>query len=146
MMRQAQSALRLLLRMQAVREKIKANSAASERAAWTEHCAVGVMAHALSPRPAPAAMTEPPTQEPAAEPETVEQPEPDPVAAEEGASTSPQRASPPRRWQWLPDNIVFFPPDDETVPARMAFRPPDGTRLEHQFAEVCLAYSETRQR
>ncbi len=75
MMRQAQSALRLLLRMQAARQKTEANSAASERAAWTEHCAIGLMAQALSPRPEEAAMTEKPTHTPAAEPETVAQSE-----------------------------------------------------------------------
>jgi hypothetical protein len=37
MMRQSQSALRLLLGLQAARQKIEANAAALERAAWTEH-------------------------------------------------------------------------------------------------------------
>ena len=59
MMRQAQSAMRLLLRMQAARQKIEADSAAADRAAWTEHCAAGLMAQAL-PGARPAAMAEPP--------------------------------------------------------------------------------------
>ncbi len=41
MMRQAQSALRLLLRMQAARQKLEVNSEARDRAAWTEQCAIG---------------------------------------------------------------------------------------------------------
>src|SRR5271163_2842320 len=40
MMRQAQGALRLLLRMQATRQKLEANPEAGDRAAWTEHCAI----------------------------------------------------------------------------------------------------------
>ncbi len=63
MMRQAQSALRLLLRMQAARQKLEADSEARDRAAWTEHCAIALMTEALSPPPAPVA-AEPPTAEP----------------------------------------------------------------------------------
>ena len=59
MMRQAQSAMRLLLRMQAARQKIEADSVATDRAAWTEHCAAGLMAQAL-PGARPAAVAEPP--------------------------------------------------------------------------------------
>ena len=47
MMRQANSALRLLLRLQEARRKLEADSAACNRAAWTEHCAIGLMAEAL---------------------------------------------------------------------------------------------------
>src|SRR5260370_41714203 len=46
MMRQAQSALRLLLRMQDVRAKREADNAGSARAAWTEHCAIALIAEA----------------------------------------------------------------------------------------------------
>src|SRR5271163_3965943 len=53
MMRQSQSALRLLLRMQAARQKLEANPETRDRAAWTEHCAITQMAEALSP-PVPA--------------------------------------------------------------------------------------------
>ena len=48
MMRQANSALRLLLRMQEVRRKLEADNAACNRAAWTEHCAAALMAEALA--------------------------------------------------------------------------------------------------
>ena len=54
MSRQADSSLRMLLRMQAARQKIEANPEARDRAAWTEHCALNLMAQALSPLPAPA--------------------------------------------------------------------------------------------
>ncbi len=111
MMRQAQSALRLLLRLQAARQKIEANSAANERAAWTEHCAIGLMAQALSPPPEKAAITEPPTPEPL---RTAG--EPGPAVAEEVASTNPQEAALPRRLPFLLAPIVAFPPGDDVRP------------------------------
>ncbi len=58
-MREAQGALRLLLRMQAARQKLEKNQEARDRAAWTEHCAIGLMAQALSPQAAPAPTAEP---------------------------------------------------------------------------------------
>jgi hypothetical protein len=64
MMRQAQSGLRLLLRMQVARQKTEADSAARERAAWTEHAAIGLMAQALPASPQPGTMTENPPPEP----------------------------------------------------------------------------------
>ena len=48
MMRQAQSALRLLLRAQAVRQKREADSGQADAAAWTEYCAAGLMEEARS--------------------------------------------------------------------------------------------------
>jgi hypothetical protein len=53
MMRQSNSALRLLLRMQEVREKREATNAGCDRAAAAEHIAISLMAEALSPRPHP---------------------------------------------------------------------------------------------
>jgi hypothetical protein len=53
MMRQSQGALRLLLRMQAARQKTEANAEARDRAAWAEHCALNLMTEALSPPKAP---------------------------------------------------------------------------------------------
>src|SRR5487761_11174 len=53
MMRQANSALRLLLRMQEAREKREADHEACDRAAWTEHRAIPLWAEALSPAAAP---------------------------------------------------------------------------------------------
>jgi hypothetical protein len=45
--RQAGSTLRLLQRTQAIRHKTEANQQASNRAAWTEHCALNLMAEVL---------------------------------------------------------------------------------------------------
>src|SRR5579875_4167907 len=53
MMRQANAALRLLLRLQARREKIEADNVTRDRAAWTEHCAIGLMVDALAANPRP---------------------------------------------------------------------------------------------
>ncbi|MGH7212755.1 MAG: hypothetical protein ACREF1_14985, partial [Acetobacteraceae bacterium] len=47
MMRQANAALRLLLRLQDARRKLEGDAAACDRLAWTEHCALGLMAEAL---------------------------------------------------------------------------------------------------
>jgi hypothetical protein len=98
MMRQAQSAMRLLLRGQEARQKIEADNVAVDKAAWIEHCAAGLMAQALPGAP-PLVMAEPPAPEPpAAEPVQEAEPEADPVAeAEEYAVLYPCRADPPAR-------------------------------------------------
>jgi hypothetical protein len=49
MMRQSLAALRLLQRAQAIRQKTEANDIARDRAAWTEHCAAGLMLEGLYP-------------------------------------------------------------------------------------------------
>ena len=51
MSRQADSSLRMLLRMQAARQKIEANPETRDRAAWSEHCTLNLLAEALSPPP-----------------------------------------------------------------------------------------------
>jgi hypothetical protein len=53
MMRQSQSALRLLLRMQAARQNTEANPETRDRAASTGHCALNLLADALSEQTAP---------------------------------------------------------------------------------------------
>jgi len=68
MMRQSQSALRLLLRMQAARQKLEADNEARDRGAWTEHSAMNLMAEALSPQPPPTALADPPPPPEPAEP------------------------------------------------------------------------------
>src|SRR5437763_4306568 len=52
MMREAKSALRLLLKMQEARGKREADNAACNSAAWTEHCAINLMAETLAAMPA----------------------------------------------------------------------------------------------
>ena len=48
LMRESKSALRVLLRLQAVRQKIEADDAAASRAEWVELAALGMMAEGLS--------------------------------------------------------------------------------------------------
>ncbi len=84
MMRQAQGAMRLLLRAQATRTKLEADSAAVDRAAWTEHCATQWMAQALPPAAAaPAAPPQPPGSAP--------QPDPSPAARDDTPSQNQGR-------------------------------------------------------
>ncbi len=58
MMRQSQSALRLLLRMQDARRKVEKDGAAADRLVWSEHCAASLMAEALSQHPHPGPLAE----------------------------------------------------------------------------------------
>src|SRR5512140_1762056 len=58
MMRQSRASRSLLMRVQAQREKREADAAALDKANWTEHCAIRLMAEALgheAPAPAPVA-------------------------------------------------------------------------------------------
>ena len=64
MMRQANSALRLLLREQQARQKLEADNVACDRLAWTEHVATALMAEALEHPPKP---SEPRTESGASE-------------------------------------------------------------------------------
>jgi hypothetical protein len=136
MMRQAQSALRLLQCLQAVRQKIEADNVAVDRAAWTEHCAAGLMAQALPGAP-PLVMAEPPPEPPAAEPVQEAEPEADPVAeAEEYAVLYPQRAALIRRLGRVPDNVPFGPPEDRLVRALVTSRTPTLLALDREAAEA----------
>ena len=141
MMRQSQSALRLLLRLQEVREKREANNAACDRAAWTEHCAISLMAEALSPEPQPQGMAEPPPMsQPQPEPEPAAEPEPDPVAeAEHYDILYPERAALIRRLGRVPHDVSFGPPDDEVVQALIAARTPALAALDREFAPARAA-------
>ncbi len=111
----AQSARSLLLRLQAERRKREADSAATDRAAWSEHCAVGLMADALG-HASPDAAPEPPSPQP--EPRPPEDPVPDPVAeADRYAIIYPQRAARIRALGGLPQPCDFGPPPPELVDA-----------------------------
>jgi hypothetical protein len=124
MMRQSQSALRMLLGLQAARQKIEANATALERAAWTEHCAAGLMAQALTGAPL-AAVDLPPPPPPAPAPEPPAEPVPDPAAeAEAYAQNYPGRAALIRQLGRLPDNPSFGPPEDYLVRALVTGRTP----------------------
>ncbi len=138
MMRQAQSAVRLLLRMQAARQKTEANSEARDRAAWTEHCAIGLMAQALLRRPAPAPIAEPappPAPEPQPEPEPAQQPQPAPlVAAQNNKAISPRRADLLRLMERLSG-----PPDDDLLQSLITALLPPPTTPDRHFAEAGTA-------
>jgi hypothetical protein len=138
MMRQSQGALRLLLRLQAVRQQIEADGAALNRAEWTEHCAVGMMAQAL-PGVSRAPMAEPPPMPVEPDPEPMEEDEPaiDPIArAEEYARIYPQRAALIRRAGRLPDNVTFGPPEAFLVRALVNGRTPALLALDREYAET----------
>ena len=130
-LRESRQARALLARLQAVREKREADPAATDRAAWSEHCTLGLMTDALaespgepvpvlapapSPAPAPPPAPEPPAQA-AAEPPADTEPKRDLAAeAEMYAIMYPRRARLIRARGGLPDDIDFGPPDPELVP------------------------------
>ena len=114
MMRQARGARALLLRVQAVRQKREADGAATDKAAWIEYCAVGLMADALGRNP-PAPIAEPPPPEP----------EPDDTfsrltEAEQYALIYPRRTALIRALGGLPDRCDFGPPAPALVAAIVA--------------------------
>jgi hypothetical protein len=114
--RKAQSARSLLLRLQAERRKRQADNAAADQDAWTEHCAIGMMADALGVA-SPEAPPEPSPPPPPA-PEPAEEPVPDPVAeADRYAVIYPQRAARIRALGGLPQPCDFGPPPPELVDA-----------------------------
>ena len=105
MFRQSRGALSLLLRVQAIRQKREADSAALDKAAWTEHCAIGLMAGALG-RPNAVPIVEPPPPPPS-EPE----PAPDDTfaalsEADQYAILYPRRAALIRRHGGLPETVM----------------------------------------
>jgi hypothetical protein len=114
MMRQARGARSLLLRVQAARQKREANNVATDKAAWIEHCAIGLMAEALGRAQAA----------PTAEPPPVPEPPPEPddkfallTEAEQYAIIYPRRAALIRSLGRLPDKCDFGPPSPELVHA-----------------------------
>jgi hypothetical protein len=93
MMRQARATRTLLLRVQAERRELEADSAAADRAAWTEHCTIGHMTDARG-GVQPAAMGEPPQPSPPAPQPPAEESAANPIAeAERYAVMYPQLAA-----------------------------------------------------
>jgi hypothetical protein len=118
MQRQARGFTALLLRVQAERRKRETDNVATDRAAWTEHCAIGLMADALGRTPL-AAMTEPPpAPDPAAHADPKAEPQAD-IATEADyyATVYPQRAALIRSLGGLPAKLDFGPPSRELVHA-----------------------------
>ena len=109
MMRESRQARSLLLRLQTVREQREKDSTATDHAAWSEHCSIGLMRRALAEAPPP----------PASEPVADEAPPPRDLAAEAEllAMLHPRRASLIRSGGGLPDNPDFGPPDPDLVHA-----------------------------
>jgi hypothetical protein len=147
MMRQANGALRLLLRMQQARRKLDADNTAADRAAWREHCALGLMAEALAapPLPAPLPASPPPAPEPgAADPGSSPGEAPAALirggadlvaAAERYAALYPARAAAIRRTGRLPSDVYYFcPPEAALAPALIAARTPALVALDREFA------------
>ncbi|HME26619.1 MAG TPA: hypothetical protein VKI44_35730 [Acetobacteraceae bacterium] len=116
MMRTANAARSLLLRVQAARHKRDAVQAAREQDAWTIHATEGLL---LAADGQPATQPPPPPQ---AEPE----PPPPPVtgdddkfarydAAEQYALLHPRRAAEIRAYGGVPPTATYGPPEPETV-------------------------------
>ena len=167
MMRQANSALQLLLRLQAAREKRDADHPARDRAAWTEHCAVSLMAEALLPRPHPdplpqgegalcllplprgegrgeggdaarAVVPQAPTPQPQPMQQPVAEPEHDRLAeAEHYARIYPERAKLIRAVGRVPEYAMFSPPDDDLLQALIGAHTPALAALDREFAQAC---------
>ena len=117
MMRQSRGFRSLLMRVQAQRQKREADSTALEKAAWIEHCAIGLMADALG-RPQPAPIAEPPPPDAAPTPEEETPPPSDPLAeADQYAIIYPRRAALIRSLGGLPPNCDFGAPAPELVHA-----------------------------
>ena len=116
-MRQARGARSLLIRVQAVRQKREADNASLDRAAWLEHCTIGLMADALGRTP-PAPMEEPPPPPSAPAPVAEAEPPFEQLAeADHYAITYPRRAALIRSLGCLPAPCTFGPPEPELVQA-----------------------------
>ncbi len=118
MMRQARGARSLLMRVQAVRQKREADNASLDKAAWLEHCTIGLMADALG-RTVPAPIAEPPPPQPAPIAPEAAQPRPAPLAdAEQHAIIHPRRAALIRSLGRLPDaSMALDGPAEATAAA-----------------------------
>jgi hypothetical protein len=129
--RQSHSAMRTLLRMQAVRKKRDADPVTADAAAWTEHVVASSMTNALTstkPELAP-----PPKPEPAPpQPEPQQEPDDPEVALYE--AIYPDRAALIRRHGGVPADVSFGPPDEATVRALLATRSPTLKPLDRQAA------------
>ena len=140
--RESRQARSLLARLQAAREAREKDPAATDRAAWSEHCTIGLMTDALADTPPasvapaePAAPPPAPVAEPAApEPPSGAAPARDLAAdAELYAIMYPRRARLIRALGGLPDNPDFGPPDPELVPCIAAGTTPALLALDAEF-------------
>jgi hypothetical protein len=117
MMRQARGTRALLMRVQGERRNREADNAAADKAAWIEHCAIGLMADALGRTP-PAPMAEPPPPPSAPAPvEATEPPFEQLAEADQYAIIYPRRAALIRSLGGLPARCDFGPPEPDLVRA-----------------------------
>ncbi len=134
--------------LQAERRQREADSAAADRAAWTEHCAIGLMADALGREP-PAPIAEPPPVPQrrgsssggrGAAPDLIKE-------AELYAVMYPRRAALIRRHGRVPDNVSWGPPDDYLVPRASERTDPGatGARSDRGRGRRRLGYDAPRQ-
>ncbi len=120
MMRESRQARSLLLRLQTVREQREKDSAATDRAAWSEHCSIGLMTRALAEAP-----PEPPP--PAPEPPA---PEPEEEVARDLAAEVELRG--------LPDNPDFGPPDPDLIHAIVTGTTPELRALDAEASHQAV--------
>jgi hypothetical protein len=118
MMRAANGARSLLLRVQAARAKREATPETCDKAAWVENCAAGLMLGALGEAP-------PTSPAPAAEDRFASLSE-----AEQYATLHPERAAAIRGLGRLPDDCGFGPPDPALVAAIITGTSPILRRLD----------------
>ena len=129
MMREARGARSLLLRVQAQRQKRESDPASLDRAAWIEHCSIGLMANALG-RTSPAPAAEPPPP-PAPPPPDEPAPQPDPAPeADQHAIVYPRPAAPFRSQGGLPDKYDVDPPPPDLVHAIVTGTTPTSRALD----------------
>jgi hypothetical protein len=137
----------LLQRLQAERRKREANAAATDSAAWVEHCAIGLMAQALPDPlpPAPPPPAEPPAAEPSDEPpvdamadDAADEDEApaDTVTSEADlfAIMYPRRAALIRALGGLPEPCDFGPPSPALVHAIVTGTSPTLLALDRENA------------
>ncbi|HEX5326288.1 MAG TPA: hypothetical protein VFW75_06435 [Acetobacteraceae bacterium] len=141
MMRQTQSSLRLLLRMQATRERRDADSRTCEQAACAEHRTLSMMTAALTKAPAAAPQPELPSRLPDPPPPPPEPPEPELIdppltAAEHYVVLYPERAALIRRCRGVPETVSFGPPDPELVQELLAAAGPFFEALDVVYADA----------
>jgi len=130
-MRQAQGYHTRLIRLQNERRKLEKDPRAASRAAWTEHCTIGLLAEddpLESPSPQPAAAP-PPAPEPPPPPE-----EPTPLTeAEHYATLYPERAAQIRHFGCILPDLDFDPPDPDLEHALITAQGPIFTNLDRRF-------------
>ena len=139
MMREARGARAQLMRIQAERHKRESDNVTRDRAAWSEHCAIGLMAQALPGAP-PVAMPDPPPPQPEPEPAPTCEPRTDLIAeAELYAVMYPRRAALIREHGGVPDNVSFGPPADDLARTLVTGRTPALLALDRSPAEAATA-------